>query len=97
MTYKPAMLREQFTGMPRHSSGGIGMFIRTYVVRIICNTHAQVMEAKNSITLTIYSSEHVFIALRWRSEMIMGFHKAQKTVLVNKASTHTPAMIKHYY
>ena len=33
------------------------------------------MEAENSITLTIYSSEHVFIALRWRSEMIMGFHK----------------------
>jgi len=33
------------------------------------------MEAENSITLTIYSSEHVFIALRWRSEMIMGFHE----------------------
>ena len=23
----------------------------------------------------LYSSEHVFIALRWRSEMIMGFHE----------------------
>ena len=39
------------------------------------------MEAENSITLTIYiyiyiyTSEHVFIALGWRSEMIMGFHK----------------------
>jgi len=33
------------------------------------------MEAENSITLTIYSGEHVFIALRWRSEMIMGFHE----------------------
>jgi len=33
------------------------------------------MEAENSITLAIYSSEHVFIALRWPSEMIMGFHE----------------------
>jgi len=34
------------------------------------------MEAENSITLTIiYSSEHVFIALRRHSEMIMGFHE----------------------
>ena len=33
------------------------------------------MEAENSITLTIYSSEHIFIALTWRSEMIMGFHE----------------------
>ena len=41
----------------------------------VCNAHARVMEAENSITLTIYSSEHVFIALRWRSEMIMGFHE----------------------
>ena len=31
------------------------------------------MEAEN--TLTIYSSEHVFIPLRWRSEIIMGFHE----------------------
>ena len=68
MTYKPAMLREQFTGMPRHFAGGVGTFICTYVVRIICNTHAQVMEAKNSITLTIYTSENVFIALGWCSD-----------------------------
>ena len=47
----------------------------TYVVRTVCNAHARVMEAENSITLTIYSSEHVFIAPRWRSEMIMGFHE----------------------
>jgi len=33
------------------------------------------MEAENSIILTIYSSDHVFIALRWRSEMIMAFHE----------------------
>jgi len=26
----------------------------SYVVRIVCNAHAQVMEAENSITLTIY-------------------------------------------
>ena len=45
------------------------------MVRIIRNAHARVMEAENSITLTIYSSEHVFIALNWRSEMIMGFHE----------------------
>ena len=45
------------------------------VVHIVCNAHAQVMEAENSITLTIYSSERIFIALRWHSEMIMGFHE----------------------
>jgi len=45
------------------------------VVRIVCNAYARVMEAENSIILTIYSSEHVFIALRWRSETIMGFHE----------------------
>jgi len=50
-------------------------YVRTYVVRIVYNAHARVMEAENSITLTIYSSEHVFIALRWCSEMIMGFHE----------------------
>ena len=57
------------TGVPRHSAGGVGTFVRTYVVRtyvvrIVYNAHARVMEAENSITLTIYSSEHVFIALR---------------------------------
>ena len=49
-------------------------FVRN-VVHIVCNAHARVMEAENSITLTIYSSEHIFIALRWHSEMIMGFHE----------------------
>ena len=29
--------------------------------------------AENSITLTLYSSVNVFIALEWRLEMIMGF------------------------
>jgi len=38
------------------------MFVRTYVVSIIRNAHAQIMEAENSITLTIYSSQNVFIA-----------------------------------
>ena len=47
----------------------------TYVVHIIRNMHVRVMEAENSITLTTYTSEHVFIALGWRSEMIMGFHE----------------------
>ena len=53
--------------MPRHSAGGIDMSVRsyvcTYVVHIICTAHAQVMESENSITLTIYTSENVFIAL----------------------------------
>ena len=69
------MLREQFTGMPRHFAGGVGTFICTYVVRIICNTHAQVMEAKNSITLTIYTSENVFTAPRWCSDNDNAFHE----------------------
>ena len=59
--------------MPRHSAGGVGTL---YVVhRTWYNAHARVMEVENYITLTIYSSEHVFIALRQRSEMIMGFHE----------------------
>ena len=32
------------------------------------------MEAENSITLAIHTSENAFIALGWHSEMIMGFH-----------------------
>jgi len=60
--------------VPRHSAGGVGTFVRN-VVRIVRNAHVRVMEAENSITLTIYSSEQVFIALRWHSEMIMGFHE----------------------
>ena len=48
------------------------MYVCMYVV-IIHNAHARVMEAENSITLTIYRSENVFIALGSRSEMIMVF------------------------
>ena len=55
----------------------------TYVVRIIRNVHARVMEAENSITLTLYSSENVFIALGWHSEMIMVF----MNVLIRTANT----------
>ena len=44
------------------------MYVRTYLVCIVCNAHAQVMEAENSITLTMYSSVNVFIALRCHSE-----------------------------
>ena len=51
------------------------MYVCAYVVCIVHNAHAQVMEAENSITLTIYTSENVFIALQWCSEMIMGFHE----------------------
>jgi len=51
------------------SAGGIGMVVCMYVVHIVHNAHAQVMEAENSITL-IYTSEQVFIALGWCSEMI---------------------------
>ena len=52
------------TKVPRHSAGGIGSsYIRAYMVRIDHNAHARVMEAENSITLTIYTSVKVFIAL----------------------------------
>ena len=45
-----------------------------YVVRIIHNVHVQVMEAEKSITLTVHTSENVFIALGWRSENDYGFY-----------------------
>jgi len=35
--------------------------------------HVQVIEAENSITLAICTSTNIFIALRWHSEMILGF------------------------
>ena len=58
------------TGVPRHSAGGVGLsYVRAYVVRIIRNARAQVMEAENSMTLTIYSSVNAFIALGCRSEI----------------------------
>ena len=34
--------------------------VRTYVVRIVYNAHAGVMEAENSITLTIYKKQKIF-------------------------------------
>ena len=55
-------------GNPRHSAGSVRSYVRTYVVRIVCNAQARVMEAENSITLTIYSSEHVFIGMALRSD-----------------------------
>jgi len=36
------------TGEPTHSAGGIGMYIFMYIVHIICNAHARVIEAENS-------------------------------------------------
>jgi len=56
------------TGVPRHSAGGVGSYVRTYV-------RGTWYVSENSITRTIYSSEHIFIALRWCSETIMGFHE----------------------
>ena len=64
-----------FLSQHRHSAGGVGSsYVRAYVVRLICNAHAQVMKAENSITLTIYSSENVFIALGCGSEKTMNIH-----------------------
>jgi len=43
----------------------------TYRLQCACASNG----TENSITLTIYTSEHVFIALGWHLEMIMGFHE----------------------
>ena len=48
----------------RHSAG-------TYRLQCACVSNGS-RELHHSY---IYGSEHVFIALRWRSEMIMGFHE----------------------
>jgi len=40
---------------------------------IVCNVHVWVM-AENSITLTIYTSVNIFIALRWHLEKYYGFY-----------------------
>jgi len=47
------------TGVLRHSDGGVGMFICMYVVRIIRNAHARVMEAENSIILLASFPGHI--------------------------------------
>ena len=62
------------TGVPRHSAGGVGTFVRSYVVRGTYRLQCA-CASNGSRELHHYSSEHVFIALRWRSEMIMGFHE----------------------
>jgi len=53
------------TGVPRHSAGGVGTFVRmcvcTYVVRIVCNAHVRVMEAEISITLTMYIAVNTYL------------------------------------
>ena len=56
------------------------------MVPIVCNAHVRVMEAENS-TLTIYTSEDVFIALGWRSEMIMGFHEYTREYIIRAMNT----------
>ena len=56
--------------LPTHSAWGVGMYVhmyvctyvRMYVVCTVCNAHAWVIEAENSVTLTIQTS---FIVLRW--------------------------------
>ena len=76
------------TGALRHSAGGIGTFVHTfvctYMLCIIHNAHARVMEAENSITLIyiyiyyyipVNTYSAVFIALGWHSEMLIGFHE----------------------
>ena len=45
------------TGVPKHSAGGVGTFVRSYMVRIIRNVHARVTEAENSITFTVTGME----------------------------------------
>jgi len=46
------------------------MCVHTYVMLIIRNAHVSVMEAENSITLTItYISTNLFIVLRLHSEI----------------------------
>jgi len=49
------------------------MYMHTYMVGIVRNVHARVMEAENSITLIIYTSVNIFIALEWHSENDYGF------------------------
>ena len=46
------------------------MCMRTYVVHVICNARVRVLETENAISVTIYiySSVNVFIALGWHSE-----------------------------
>ena len=70
------------TRMPRHSAGGIGgpyvcVYVRgTYHLQVYAWVHgmyylqvyAWVIEAENSITLTISTSTNVFITPRWCSK-----------------------------
>ena len=58
------------------------------------------MEAENSITLTRYTSEHVFIALRWRSEMITGFHEdtyQDREYIIRAMNTKLSMLSAHAY
>jgi len=53
MTYKPAMLREQFTGMPRHFAGGVGTLY-------VCGTyHLQYAWASNG-SKELHHSYHIY-------------------------------------
>jgi len=48
------------TGVPRHSAGGVRMYVHTWV-RIVCNAHVRVMEVENSIALTIYIAVNKYL------------------------------------
>ena len=62
------------TGVPRHIQRWRRRYIHPSVVRIISNAHVQVMNAENSITSIVYTSENVFIVLGWR---MIGIRKVQ--------------------
>ena len=50
------------------SARGVSSFVRTWFILFAMHAYAGVMEAKNFITLTVYSSVNVFIALECHSE-----------------------------
>ena len=60
--------------LPRHSAGGVGRFVCTYHSQCACASNGS-RELHHFYYIYRYSSEHIFIALRLCSEMIMGFHE----------------------
>ena len=59
------------TGVLRHNAGGVGTFV--FAMRMLASNGSR--ELHHSYYIHIYTSENVFIALGWRSEMIMGCHE----------------------
>ena len=66
--------------------------LEVYVHMCVCGTyHSQwpCMSNGSNITLTLYSSTNIFIALRWCSEMIVGFAKyTYQALLATKPYTY---------